>query len=86
MADEGKDGNKGSEWQTDEEIDEGWMKGRLKQSMEVETEMEIFPAYTVCEEVCVLSVYLWIHEELTSVSGSWPREMRLVHKSRFIHH
>lgn len=33
----------------------------------------------------VLSGYRWIHEELTSVSGSWPCEMGLVHKSRFIH-
>lgn len=34
----------------------------------------------------LLARYLWTHDELTSVLGSWPCEIGLLRKSCFIHH
>lgn len=43
---------------------------------------------TYMKGFCIIRMYLylWTHEELTSVLGSRPCEMGLVHKSRFMHH
>lgn len=55
---------------------------RLKQSIGVEDATACVPPRRI-EGLCVIG---WIHEELAAVRSSSTLQMRLLHKSRFIHH
>ncbi len=73
VADEGKDQDKGMEWQTDEKISEGGEKGLGEGQIKAINwsggwDGACFYIFTAS----VLSGYLWIHEELTSVWAAGP--------------